>query len=78
MDAETFQISRFVVTCCAADAVPVSLPVFWSGSGALENDQWVEVSGHFEIRSIADTPMPVLVAESVTVVEMPEMPYLYP
>jgi uncharacterized repeat protein (TIGR03943 family) len=78
IEAETFLLSRFVVSCCAADAVPVSLPVFWSDSGSLENDQWVEVSGHFEIRNIADTPTPVLVAESVTLVEMPEMPYLYP
>jgi uncharacterized repeat protein (TIGR03943 family) len=78
MDAETFLLCRFVVSCCAADAVPVILPVFWSGNGSLENDQWVEVSGHFEIRSIVDIPQPVLVADSVTVVEMPEMPYLYP
>ena len=77
-EADTFRVSRFVVTCCAADAVPVSLPVFWPGSRALKNDQWVEVSGHFEIRSIAETPAPVLIADSVTVVEMPEMPYLYP
>jgi uncharacterized repeat protein (TIGR03943 family) len=78
MDAETFLLSRFVVSCCAADAVPVSLPVFWSGSGSLENDQWVEVSGHFAIREIAGNRAAVLIADTVTLVEMPEMPYLYP
>ena len=75
---ETFLISRFAVTCCAADAVPVSLPVFWPDSRTLENDQWIEVSGHFEIRSRAGYSALALVADTVTLVDMPEMPYLYP
>jgi uncharacterized repeat protein (TIGR03943 family) len=78
MGAEIFLISRFVVSCCAADAVPVSLPVFWSGSDALENDQWVEVSGHFAIREIAEKRITILIADTVTLIDMPTMPYLYP
>ncbi len=78
MDAKTFMLSRFVVTCCAADAVPVSLMISWPGSDSLEIDQWVDVSGHIEIRRLDGTPTPVLTAETVMLRDIPEQPYLYP
>ena len=73
-----FMVGRFVITCCAADATPVGLYVAWPNSQTLSNDQWVEVSGHFELQTLAETATPVLVAEAITVIDMPEQPYLYP
>jgi uncharacterized repeat protein (TIGR03943 family) len=77
-EATTFMVSRFVITCCAADATPVGLYVAWPESKTLTEDQWVEVFGQFEIRQIDGKPTPVLLAETVTVIDIPDQPYLYP
>ena len=75
-----FTVTRFVVGCCAADAMAVGLPVRLAEvlppDGALEEGQWVRVVGRFA------TPeggaMPVLVAEQLETVLEPNQPYLYP
>ena len=71
-------VSRFVITCCAADAVPVALYVSWPESKTLADDQWVEVSGQFALQEIDQRQMPVLMAEIVTLIDIPDQPYLYP
>lgn len=73
-----FLISRFVITCCAADATPVGVPVYWPAEETLGEDQWIEVAGHFELRRIQSKTTPVLIAESVTLIDVPAQPYLYP
>jgi uncharacterized repeat protein (TIGR03943 family) len=42
-----FELSRFYITCCVADAVPVSVRVAPGGSlrGRLQRDDWIEVTG---------------------------------
>jgi uncharacterized repeat protein (TIGR03943 family) len=75
--SETFMVSRFAVSCCVADATAVGLIVRWPQADALEKDQWVEVGGHFEAGNFSGEPAPVLVAESITPVEIPNQPYLY-
>lgn len=75
---DTFMVSRFVITCCAADAVPVGLYVSWPESETLADDQWVEVSGQFELQGIDQKQTPVLIAEIVTLIDIPDQPYLYP
>lgn len=75
---EMFMISRFVISCCTADASPVGLAVQWPAAGDLVVDQWVDVSGHFKPGKVADHELPVLVAETVKKIEPPGQPYLYP
>jgi len=75
---EQFMVSRFVLSCCAADASPVGLIVQWPESGSLADDQWVEVTGTFESMRFDGEEMPVLIAGSVTPTQIPERPYLYP
>jgi len=75
---EEFMVARFVVSCCAADAAPLGLVVRWPNSPTLNDDQWVEVKGHFEAGRFAGEEMPILIAESVTLTDIPERPYLYP
>jgi uncharacterized repeat protein (TIGR03943 family) len=75
---DRFMVSRFVITCCAADAMPVGLYVSWPESKTLADDQWVEVSGQFELRDIDSKQTPVLLAETVTLIDIPAQPYLYP
>jgi uncharacterized repeat protein (TIGR03943 family) len=73
-----FMVSRFVLSCCAADAAPLGLVVHWPETTALTNDQWVEVSGRFQPGEFNGEAMPILIADKVTPTEVPEQPYLYP
>lgn len=73
-----FMVTRFVVSCCVADAVVVGLVVQWPESQTLHNDQWVEVEGVMARSPLENWRPPVLVATRVTPVEIPDTPYLYP
>ena len=73
-----FLATRFIVSCCVADAAAVGLVIRWPDSVTLEDDQWVEVSGKFVPSTLDTWKPPVLVAESVTPIETPAQPYLYP
>ena len=79
-DEVQFTLTRFVVGCCAADAMAVGLPVSLgaglSSEGELEEGQWVRVVGQFAARGGND--IPVLMAEELEVVPEPNQPYLYP
>ena len=71
----TFELTRFYVSCCAADAIPYSVAVDASGQTAdqPEPDSWVEVSGTLEARE----GRLVLVADAFEPTSEPEEPYLY-
>ena len=75
--AEEFMVSRFTVSCCAADATPIGLIVQWPDTPALLADEWVEVEGTLQVGTFAGREMPILVAEKVTITEPPAQPYLY-
>lgn len=74
-----FYVSRFVVTCCAVDAQPAGIPVYfanWADTYTL--DQWVEATGEFAANpSQSSTQAIALNPESITIVEQPSEPYLY-
>jgi putative membrane protein len=73
-----FMVARFTISCCVADASAIGVPVAWNESSTLQADSWVRVQGAFEVADFRDDRLPVLQAESVTPVEQPEHPYLYP
>lgn len=73
-----FLATRFVVSCCVADAAVVGLVVRWPETAALQDDQWVEVRGRFAPSLLDNWKPPILIAEAVTPVETPHQPYLYP
>jgi uncharacterized repeat protein (TIGR03943 family) len=73
-----FLATRFIVSCCVADAAVVGLVVRWPDAATLEDDQWVEVSGKFAPSTLESWKPPLLVAETVKVVDTPAQPYLYP
>jgi uncharacterized repeat protein (TIGR03943 family) len=75
---DSFMVGRFIVSCCVADAAPVGLIVQWPDAPTLADNQWVEVTGHFEPGSFDGFALPVLVAGQVTPTEPPAQPYLYP
>jgi uncharacterized repeat protein (TIGR03943 family) len=71
-----FLLSRFVVTCCWADATAVGMLVSWHGSEALEADTWVQVRGPVAVGTHAGRPIPLVAAETLEGVEAPAHPYL--
>ncbi len=74
-----FYVARFVVTCCAVDAQPVGVPVYfpdWEESFAA--DQWVAASGAFVPNEGSTSAEPLLLSpDDVTVTEQPEQPYVF-
>ena len=79
-NADQFMVSRFVVSCCVADATVLGLIVSWRDSAALPLDTWVEVHGTFQPGQfeLKGRSSPILVAASVTPTGPPNQPYLYP
>jgi uncharacterized repeat protein (TIGR03943 family) len=73
-----FMVVRYMVSCCVADASALGLLVSSPDVAKLESDQWVEVSGVFTPGDLDVWKMPVLVADSITPVAVPDQPYLYP
>ena len=73
----TFMVSRFLLSCCVADAAPIGLAVRWPDADFLDDDAWVWVSGEFKVEDFLDERVPVLVAAEVTPAEQPPQPYLY-
>ena len=68
----TLGLTRFTVSCCAADAVAYTVPVALD-PGSRDDDVWLEVAGHLALRD----GVYVLDPERVAVVDAPDDPYLY-
>lgn len=70
--ADEFLLTRYVVTCCVADATVAQVRVVNVTPGAFEDNEWVEVVG-----SIYPLGREVIVsAASIESVERPDRPYL--
>lgn len=78
LNSDQFYVSRFVVSCCAADGFAIAMPVRWDGSSELEQDAWVVVKGKIESTMLNDQRVPMIVAESVEPADVPAQPYLFP
>lgn len=71
-------LTRFVITCCAADAYPVGLPVKLGRSRqAYPQDHWFRVEGRMATETLNDRRQLVLVAETITPIPEPENPFMY-
>jgi uncharacterized repeat protein (TIGR03943 family) len=73
-----FLVSRFIISCCAADGYAVGMIAESSGSDSLKDDTWVKVSGPVDVVSYNGHPSPLIHAETIERVSQPEQPYLYP
>jgi uncharacterized repeat protein (TIGR03943 family) len=71
-------ISRFIITCCAADAYPVSLPVKLAQSrDNYKPDTWLEIEGQMTTETLGDKRQLVIEAKSIKEVPEPKNPYDY-
>lgn len=73
-----FFVSRFIITCCAADGYAIGMIVDWHDTASLKQDSWVKVSGPVEAVSFDKGLSPLIRAEAVELVSQPDQPYLYP
>jgi uncharacterized repeat protein (TIGR03943 family) len=70
-------VYRFLITCCAADALPVAIALDADPSAAFSQDQWVQVEGVFELQQKDGKPYPMISKPQIRFVEAPSMPYLF-
>lgn len=78
LDSDQFYVSRFVVSCCAADGFAIAMPVRWSNVKSLEQDSWIVVKGTIESFALDGTRLPLIDAVSVEPIDAPDQPYLFP
>jgi uncharacterized repeat protein (TIGR03943 family) len=74
-----YRLTRFVISCCAADAAALQLVVH-GDHRQWQRDQWLEVEGQWLRRPVSaandpDPPLPVLTAEVVRPIPQPREPY---
>jgi uncharacterized repeat protein (TIGR03943 family) len=72
LPAGTLGLTRFHVSCCAADAVPYTVPLVMDPDGE-SDDTWLSVSGHLVVKDGVFALDPV----RTDVVDVPADPYLY-
>jgi uncharacterized repeat protein (TIGR03943 family) len=70
-------IYRFLVTCCVADAMPLAVSVPPDLIKTLKTEQWVKVTGRFELREKDGKPVPVVETGTATPIAPPDFPYLF-
>jgi uncharacterized repeat protein (TIGR03943 family) len=76
--AGQFLVTRFVIRCCAADGLAVSLPVRHPDADTLTADTWVQVEGALRLADDGGRVTAFVEADRLTVVPAPATPYLTP
>jgi uncharacterized repeat protein (TIGR03943 family) len=76
MGKEYLLLSQFVITCCAADAFPIALPVKLTESrDKYPPDSWLEIEGKMATEDFAGKRHLTLVANSIKSIPQPKNPY---
>jgi uncharacterized repeat protein (TIGR03943 family) len=72
-------LARFVLTCCAADAYPIGLPVKLKNETREQYppDSWLEVEGQMVTENLASKRQLTISANSVKKISQPKNPYSY-
>ena len=71
-------VARFVLTCCAADAYPVGLPVkLPQNRSAYPPDTWLEIEGQMITEMLANKRQLTIEASSLKQIPKPKNPYEY-
>jgi uncharacterized repeat protein (TIGR03943 family) len=80
LPTQYFQLARFTITCCAADAYPVSLPIKLRQGDrqSYKVDQWFEVEGTIIAETLTAGNRQVVVdATKIRPIDEPANPYSY-
>jgi uncharacterized repeat protein (TIGR03943 family) len=75
---EYLLLARYIITCCAADAYPIGLPVkLPKNRSAYPSDSWLEVRGKMITETFDDRRQLTIEAEEIAAIEQPKNPYEY-
>lgn len=76
-DSDQLLVARFILTCCAADARVLSLPLQKSLPilQTITNDQWIEVEGKMAIVEKEGKRSLIVVPSKVEAISIPDDPY---
>ncbi|BAY83567.1 hypothetical protein NIES267_30560 [Calothrix parasitica NIES-267] len=80
LGSEYLFLARFVLTCCAADAYPVGLPVKLKQGQTrdeFKKDGWFEVEGEMATENLSGKRQLTIIASSLKKVSQPKNPYSY-
>jgi uncharacterized repeat protein (TIGR03943 family) len=76
LPANYLLLSRFVITCCAADAYPVSLTVKFTGDRQnYPQDSWLQVNGKAIVETLSGNRQLVIEATELKPIPIPKNPY---
>lgn len=73
-----FVVFRFVIVCCAADAMPAGILLAHTHADSFEEDSWVRVEGTIGLKKVEDVDYPYMEAENIVAIDPLKNPYLYP
>lgn len=73
-----FAVTRLLLICCAADAVPVGLICESEDGCPVAEGAWVRVEGTLEEGVYMQRPLTILKVTAVDAIEPPPQPYVYP
>lgn len=78
LPAGQVMLFRFVVVCCAADAMPVQAVIKSPATSSLKDDQWVRVDGTFHLLNEEGARVLQIDASKIDPIPAPAQPYLSP
>lgn len=73
----TVALYRFVLVCCAADALPVTVALDNAPPADWQPQQWARVHGRFELEMVNGKTVPLIRQARITPTAPPPDPYLY-
>ncbi|MBU3076120.1 TIGR03943 family putative permease subunit [Clostridium estertheticum] len=73
-----FVPARLMMTCCAADLVPVGLLANYDKAKDLKQDTWIKVTGKIKILNYNGEKTPIIIVESIKNTEKSKIEYVYP
>lgn len=80
LSKEYIWIARFVITCCAADAYPIGLPVKLQpgqNRASFPADSWLEIEGEMSTEELGGKRKLIILASSLKPIPEPKNPYDY-
>ncbi|MHB8900272.1 MAG: TIGR03943 family putative permease subunit [Thermoguttaceae bacterium] len=71
-----FELYRFLVTCCVADASAISIEVARNDDLRLQPGEWLRIGGMLRFDNPIDPAAPVVHAATISKISEPPQPYL--
>lgn len=70
-------VFRFLINCCAADAIPLGMIILDSDQLEFPENTWVKATGVFDLGGDKENPLPLLNDVTMESIKAPKIPYLF-